>query len=93
MIYTVESFSKVKKCRCCNTTFFNAFSNYTIRENQLEVLYLHVGSFNSRIFEAIGKVKAHLYKVFLFHSSGKIAEEMERFIMAIRGAEILEATS
>ena len=56
MIYTVESFSKVDKCRYRNTTFFNAFSN-TIRENQLEVLYLHVGSFNSRIFEAIGKVE------------------------------------
>ena len=35
----------------------------------------------------------HLYKVFFFHSSGKTAEEIVRFIMAVRGAEMLVATS
>ena len=35
----------------------------------------------------------NLYKVVLyFHSSGKTAEEIERFIIAIRGAEMLVVT-
>ena len=35
----------------------------------------------------------HLYKVLYFHSSGKTTEEIERFIMAVRGAEMLGAAS